>query len=235
MLGKKTSDKRNLGVPAEWTDAVLLDQVLKPSKRGSKQGNERGWTEFIRRYRSLIYRCITKVTSRHAPRMGSVDLDEIFAEVLLTLIRNDMRKLRLYDPTRGTKLSSWVGMITINCAYDHLRALGRRPSLDRIDGIVDPGDDVERSPLEVLMEKERWDSLNNLLSSFSERDRTFLELYYRDGMDPIKVAEAMKISLKTVYSKKHKIRASLHRRVSEVVSSSPISDLIRAPRLAIAA
>ena len=206
---------------------MLLSKVLK--------SDERGWAEFVRRYRSLIFRCITKVTGRHAPRMGSVDLDEIFAEVLLTLIRDNMRKLRLYDPNRGTKLSSWVGMITINCAYDHLRSLGRRPLLDRIDGVVDPGEDVDRSPLDVLMEKERWDSFNMLLSDFSERDRTFLELYYRDGMDPAGVAQAMKISLKTVYSKKHKIRASLRRRVKEVVSSSPISDLVGRPALALAA
>lgn len=213
--------------PRDWSDGELLAAVL--------DSNDQGWSELIRRYRALIYRCITKVTCRHAPRMGSVDLDEIFAEVLLNLLRDDMRKLRMYDPARGTKLSSWIGMISINSAYDHLRSVGRRPLLDRVDGVVDPGDEVERSPLETLIEKERWESLNDLLTGFSERDRTFLRLYYSEGLDPASVAEAMSISLKTVYSKKHKIRASLKRRLADAVASNPIADLLAPQPLAMAA
>ena len=203
--------------PSEWSDLELLDRVF--------EMNNQAWAELVRRYRALIFRCITKVTGRHAPRLGSVDIDEIFAEVLMNLLRDDMRKLRMFDPNRGTKLSSWIGMISVNTAYDHLRSVGRRPLLDRVDGVIEKGDETERSPLEVLMEKERWAHLNGLLTSFSERDRTFLQLYYRDGLDPEGVAQAMSISLKTVYSKKHKIRASLKRRLAELVGPSPIADL----------
>ena len=205
----------------------MLDQVLASS--------ERGWAELVRRYRSLIYRCITKVTQRCAPRISSVDIDEIFADVLLNLLRDDMKKLRMYDPNRGTKLSSWIGMISINSAYDYLRSAGRRPLLDKIDGTVEPTEGVERTPLDVLIEKERWDHLNVALTSFSERDRTFVELYYRDGLDPASIAAAMSISLKTVYSKKHKIRAHLKRVVAACRGENPISDLVRQPAVAMAA
>jgi len=225
MLGQ--NEEVFSGSPRNWTDGDLLAAVLR--------SEERGWSELVRRYRALIFRCITKVTGRHAPRLGNVDIEEIFAEVLLNLLRDDMRKLRMYDPNRGTKLSSWIGMISINSAYDHLRSAGRRPMLDRIDGVVDRGDDIERSPLETLMEKERWTSLNELLTGFSERDRTFLRLYYDEGLDPVDVAAAMSISLKTVYSKKHKIRASLKRRLAEVMTS-PIADLLGGqPAVAMAA
>ncbi len=219
----RTKSEKAVAIPHEWSDATLLASVL--------SSDERGWTELVRRYRALIYRCITKVTGRHAPLLGSVDVDEIFAEVLLNFLRDDMKKLRMYDPNRGTKLSSWIGMISINSAYDHLRSASRRPLLDRVDGVVDPGDEV-RNPLETLIEKERWDSLNGLISEFSERDRTFLRLYYSEGLDAAIVAEKMSISLKTVYSKKHKIRASLKRRLADAMTS-PIADLLgtRAPAL----
>lgn len=206
--------------PADWTDRELLRRVL--------LGQENGWTELVRRYRSLIFRCITKVTCKFAPHMAGADVDEIYADVLLSLLRDDMRKLRLYDPTRGTKLGSWIGMISVNAAYDHLRAAGRRPMLDRLDGAPDPHEPCDRTPLDELMEKERWGHLNHILSEFSDKDRTFLSLYYAQGLDAETVANRMSISLKTVYSKKHKIRAHLRRVLTGFRGDSPIADLVAA-------
>jgi RNA polymerase sigma-70 factor (ECF subfamily) len=202
--------------PRDWSEPELLERVL--------AADDHGWIELVRRYRALIFRCITKVTSR-CLHLASVDVDEIFAEVLLQLLRDDMRKLRLYDSERGTKLSSWIGMISINAAHDYLRSARRRPLLDRIGGLVESSDDCERSPLDVLIEKERWAELNGILTGFSERDRTFVRLYYRDGLDPASIAAAMSISLKTVYSKKHKIRAHLRRCLEANASESAIADL----------
>lgn len=210
--------------PRDWTETELLARAL--------DAEEAAWTELVRRYRALIYRCITKVTGRCAPGLASVDIDEIFADVLLNLLRDDMRKLRLYDPDRGTKLSSWIGMISVNSAYDYLRSAGRRPLLDRIDGHVDPAEDLDRSPLDVLIEKERWEHLNGILTGFSERDRTFVRLYYREGLDPASIADAMSISLKTVYSKKHKIRAHLRRALAQKSGECPIADLLGRPEAA---
>ena len=105
-------------IPADWTDAQLLVRVL--------SNQDVAWTELVRRYRALIFRCITKVTGRAGGR-GGIDVDEIFADVMMQLVRDDMHKLRIYDASRGSKLSSWIGMISINATYDYLRAAGRRP------------------------------------------------------------------------------------------------------------
>ena len=51
--------------------------------------------------------------------------------------------------------------------------------------------------------------MNTLLADFSERDRRFVELYYGAGLLPEEVAAAMNISVKTVYSKKNKLRTKL--------------------------
>ncbi|MDB4958298.1 MAG: polymerase, sigma-24 subunit, subfamily [Myxococcales bacterium] len=203
--------------PAEWTDRDLLRCVLR--------SDARGWTELVRRYRPLIYRCITKVTLKYAPMLSGADIDEIYAEVMMQLIRENMRKLRIYNPARGTKLGSWIGMISVNAAYDFLRGAGRRPVLDKVDGTIDPHDECDRTPLDQLIEKERWEHLNTLLSEFTDKDRMFVELYYQKGMEADEIAEEMQISLKTVYSKKHKIRAHLVRCLEQLAGDSPISDL----------
>ena len=206
--------------PSDWTDRQLLRRVLR--------AEEVAWSELVRRYRSLVFRCITKVTCKYAPMLSNADIDEVYAEVLVSLLRDDIRKLRMYNPNRGTKLGSWIGMISVNATYDFLRSAGRRPMLDRIDGTPDPHEDCDRTPLDTLIEKERWHHLNGLLTDFSDKDRTFLELYYARGLDASIVAERMSISLKTVYSKKHKIRAHLRRCLEGVRSESAISDLLPA-------
>jgi len=207
-------------VSGDWSDRELLRYVLR--------SDARGWAELVRRFRPLIYRCITKVTLKYAPTLSSADLDEIYADVMMQLVRDDMHKLRIYNPARGTKLGSWIGMISVNAAYDFLRSAGRRPLLDKVAGgslEVDPHGEVDRTPLDELIEKERWDHLNDLLADFTDKDRTFVELYYRRGMEADEIAAEMQISLKTVYSKKHKIRAHLVRCLQNLTGDSPIADL----------
>jgi RNA polymerase sigma-70 factor, ECF subfamily len=204
----------------EWSDRELLRTVLR--------SDARGWAELVRRFRPLIYRCITKVTLKYAPMLSGADLDEIYADVMMQLVRDDMHKLRIYNPARGTKLGSWIGMISVNAAYDFLRSAGRRPLLDKVDGALDPHEEVDRTPLDQLIEKERWDHLNELLADFTDKDRTFVELYYRRGLEADEIAAEMQISLKTVYSKKHKIRAHLVRCLQNIAGDSPIADLAAA-------
>jgi RNA polymerase sigma-70 factor (ECF subfamily) len=202
---------------ADWSDRELLARVLRREQTG--------WNELVRRYRALIYRCITKVTNKYAPYAASADVDEVFAEVLVSLVRDDMHKLRMYDPTRGTKLGSWIGIIAVNAGFDYLRGSMRRNVNDRLDPSYDPHEPYDRTPLDTLLDKERWSSLNNMLGDFSDKDRQFLDLFYARGMEAEEVAAEMKISLKTVYSKNHKIRSHLRRCLEKIQGMSAIADL----------
>jgi RNA polymerase sigma-70 factor (ECF subfamily) len=186
----------------DLSDGALLERVL--------AREELAWVELVRRYRGLIFRCIMKVTTKYASVLSSEDTTEIFADVCLNLLRDDMRKLRAYDPARGSKLGSWLGLISIHTAYDFLRSHARQPLLDRLDGAVERAS-VEAGPEEQVIAHERWQHVGRMLEDFSDRDRTFVELYFERGLEPDAVAEAMNISVKTVYSKKNKIRTKLER------------------------
>jgi RNA polymerase sigma-70 factor (ECF subfamily) len=182
------------------SDGALLERVL-----GRDQA---AWNELLRRFRNLMFRCITKVASRYDAVLSNEDTNEIFADMCFNLLRDDMRKLRAYDPARGAKLGSWLGLLAINTAYDYLRRTSRQPVLDRLDGTLERAGDSP-SALDAILEKERWGYLNALLADFSARDRRFVELYYGAGLLPEEVAAAMGISVKTVYSKKNKLRTKL--------------------------
>lgn len=223
------------GESPQWSLHGCSDQML---LRELLDRNEAAWREFVARYRALIYHCVNKVVHRHARSVAEADLDEMYAEVLMVLLRDDMRRLRMYDPGRGTKLSSWIAMLAINATHDHLRcAVSRRRWRERLEAEplslvqFDPDPPARglqqrcQNPLESLLDKERWGELEDILADFSAKDRTFLNLYYNQGMDAARVAEHMSISVKTVYSKKHKIRAHLRRRVRAQGRTCAIRDL----------
>lgn len=186
--------------PALAEDLALLEGLL--------VNDPRAWREFGVRYERLIQRCIAKVIRRFGSRVTAEDAREIQGQLVLSLLANDKHKLRSFDAARGNRFSSWIGMLAMNAAYDHLRSIRREPNKTALDAAVDVPADVS-DPFEQTAERERAGLAARMLSDFSERDRTFAALYFGEGMDPVQIAERMNISIKTVYSKKHKIQSKL--------------------------
>lgn len=185
---------------ANDSDCQLLEGLLRDDARA--------WRTFNERYSRLMFRCITRVTGRFASVVGQEDVQEIYANLCVQLLQNDKKKLRAYDAARGSKLSTWIGILATNAAWDYLRAAKRSPRFDDLqtaDDIVS----VCPDPLDICEHRERASQIAQVLASFPEKDREFVALYYGQGLAPEVVAEEMGISVKTVYSKKHKIRERL--------------------------
>jgi len=171
------------------------------------------WRELQSRYGRMITRCIAKVTRRFASRVSEEDVREIEATFMVSLFANDMHKIRSYDRTRGHRFSSWLGMLAINCAYDHLRSVKREPLKEVLGDELDLASDTI-DPFEAASKGQQARIAAESLASFSEKDRTFAELYFVEGLAPEVVAREMNISVKTVYSKRHKIQARLEAALS---------------------
>lgn len=166
------------------------------------------WREFNFRYSRLLYRCISRVTSRFPGVCGPDDVREVYATLCMQLLANDKGKLRSFRPERGNKLGSWLGMLANHAAYDYLRGKRRQPRCEELASADDLAGSVP-DPLEACVARERARAVTELLAEFSEKDREFVMLYFGEGRPPEEIARQMRISVKTVYSKKHKIRARL--------------------------
>jgi RNA polymerase sigma-70 factor, ECF subfamily len=136
------------------------------------------------------------------------DVDEIYANLCVQLVANDKKKLRSYEPARGSKLGTWLGLLATHAAWDFLRVRRRSPDVDT-GAQVDWQHSSDPDPFEACAARERALLVRRVLAGFPAKDREFVELYYGSGHTPEEVAELMGISVKTVYSKKHKIRARL--------------------------
>jgi RNA polymerase sigma-70 factor, ECF subfamily len=183
-----------------WTDDQLIAKLIKSQPLA--------WREFERRYERLIDRCILKVTRRFSSVVSADDVREIGATLRLSLLANDMHKLRTFDKDRGNRFSSWIGLLAINCAYDYLRSVRREPGKAALTEASDLAAETP-DPFESVVQRQRASIAQKLMESFSARDRAFAALYFGEGLDPNVIARRMNISVKTVYSKKHKIQARL--------------------------
>ncbi len=168
----------------------------------------RAWREFHTRYDRLIYRAIHKVTQRFAAVLSSADVDEIYALFMCSLNTRDMHRLRTFEP------GAWPPSQHVDRALGHERCLGLPAHGGAPAGARERSraEDLRCSspdPFHALAAKEEWSRVSDMLSGFSEKDRTFVDLFFLQGRTPEQIAEEMQISVKTVYSKKHKIRCRL--------------------------
>ena len=188
--------------PTAWSDEVLLGALVERDRRA--------WSEFDRRFGGLVTRCILKVTSRFHRLLSSDDAEDVRGKFMLALSGRDMQKLRAFDGTRGCTLGTWIGLLVTRAAWDHVRAVARRPVMSPCEdwALVDEeGGDA----FDALSEKQQWGRVVDGVGRMSARDQAFVQLLYVDGRSPEEVAETLQISVKTVYSKKHKIRCRLER------------------------
>ncbi len=178
-------------------------------------GSADAWRQFARRYQSTILASIQGITRRFPHHFGAEDTREVYASFCLALLANDMKRLRCYRADAGMSLLSWLNMLARHAAYDHLRTIRRVPTGPDANDVFDLCSDGP-SPDEACDQRRRAAQVAALVDELSDKDREFMHLYFGLGMTPESVAEQMGISVKTVYTKKHKIRARLESMLEDV-------------------
>ncbi|MET0792129.1 MAG: sigma-70 family RNA polymerase sigma factor [Polyangiaceae bacterium] len=187
-------------------DAVLVSALI--------ADDPRAWREFNTRFSRLVLSTISRVTARFSGVVSQDDLREIYATFCVQLLANDKLKLRSFDPERGNKLSTWLGLLASHTAYDFLRGARREPRRAALSEAEELSSTLP-DPCESALMRERAALVGQLLSNFTDKDRAFIQLYFGEGLAPECVAERLNISVKTVYSKKHKIQARLQALLNE--------------------
>ena len=183
-----------------WSESELLLHVL-DEKAGA-------FRELLRRYQKVVRKCIHSVTSNFGAVLASADEEDVYASFLCQLCTNDMRALRMFEAGRGTKLSTWLGLLARNAALDFLRRVARAPALQRFPSSSDEPT-YEDDPCEALDRRAQLCRLMSTWKDLPPQDRRFVILYYQEQQSPAEVAAAMSISVKTVYTKKHKLKTRL--------------------------
>ena len=183
-------------------DATLLARVL-------KRDND-AWRELLRRFGGLARKCIAKVVGH------GVDCEDALADLSLNLLRDDMRKLRLYNPSK-CQLGTWIGMLATHTACDYLSGPAHKPfDLEdaRHPSVIwllerDVYGDGLRNTLKELIYEQQRQRLQEVLPCLTMREQQFVKLYYNRELPPEEVARELGVTKTSVYVKRNKLEAKL--------------------------
>jgi RNA polymerase sigma-70 factor (ECF subfamily) len=167
--------------------------------------------EFRQRYVALIYSCTRRVLRRYNASQTPDEVEDLVGDLWLRLLDNDMKRLRRFEPERGIKVSTWLGLLTTNYVIDSLR---RRRKYDSLDNIPEPI--TVESPQSELEKRQQAAVAARALRQLSSKDRSFFMACFHEERSPAELAEELGVSLNTIYSRKFKLRAKLIRIVEEL-------------------
>jgi RNA polymerase sigma-70 factor (ECF subfamily) len=179
-------------------------------------GDAEAWRTLVDSYGALIAGLSRRLLHRRMGRASEADVDEIAAEVFLSLLRRDRLLLRRFDPRY--RLSTYLGVLCRTEVSRWLRRRVREPlSIDTTAAAQ--GGSVEPDPAAGLLEAERAaavEALRAALEELSERDRLLLTLRYLDGLDYRAIAEALGLNEQSVGQFLTRAKARLARRIPHV-------------------
>lgn len=191
----------------EWSDRELVQGML--------AGSALAWRAFARNYDALIYAAIDRVLRPFPTLNNRGEREDVHATLLSSLVARDMHKLRVFQLERGVRLSTWIHLLASNAARDYLRAARSRLAIQRAAAAQDAPEEQAPSPFSALLAKESLSRMAAVLAAFSVRDRQLVDLLLVQRRSPEQVALAMNISVKTVYTKKHKLAHRLRGAMAE--------------------
>lgn len=167
------------------------------------QGSRRDLDALIRWYGPVVWAAVA-ARARRVPKLA-VSMEDLVSEVWLELCRNDLKRLRYYDPQRG-ELGYFIRMQAAQIAWTLIVAQLRRPELAAPPG-SEPADDrserllLDRDLLERLAQRAK--------ARLGASDWTLFVATYVEGLSSEQAAQQMQKKVKTVYQQKHRLRAKL--------------------------
>jgi RNA polymerase sigma factor (sigma-70 family) len=210
-MGKTVADCAR-GNSAE--EMALLQALLQATK---KVQHDRLWADFVQRYERLIISCVVKALRRYGATFSRDDLDDLVGDVWLVLLREDMKKLRQYDATRGFRIASFLGLLATNATIDHLRA--RQAEATPLDDVIEDYASMRaEAPRDTVEAREEAELARAALAQLSGDERAFVVDCFRDEVAPEDLARTLGVTTNTVYSRKFKIREKLARIAADLAA-----------------
>ncbi|MGE5197950.1 MAG: RNA polymerase sigma factor [Deltaproteobacteria bacterium] len=163
------------------------------------EGDKKSWDEFITRYSRLIYNYIHSVIKlTGSVSFGPDSADDLFQEIILSLVKDDFHKLKSFKGKNGCTLATWLRQITVNATIDRMRKFRAAVSLDdensEESSLKDGLADGSVSAKDNLANAEKIESLIDCIGRLDTDEQYFLELHVNRDLSLEEVKDILAIS-----------------------------------------
>lgn len=174
------------------------------------QNEKTSWDKFLTKYSHLIYNYINSVLKqKHAGLFSQENINDIFQEILLSLAKDNFRKLKTFTAKNGCSLASWLRQVTINYTLDFSRKFRSTVSLDEDINDETAAKDLitdNSSSAEVTLNaEERIDQLKNCVEELDTDDKYFIEFHINRGISLDVMKDLFKVSRGAIDMRKSRI------------------------------
>ncbi|MBN2120346.1 MAG: sigma-70 family RNA polymerase sigma factor [Candidatus Omnitrophica bacterium] len=152
--------------------------------------NKKAWVLFIQKYSRLIYWAITKRLSISGFKLNQADIEDIFQEVLLTILKGD-KLLQLKDIKF---LPGWLSMVASNKTVDYMRDKEYRKQ----NLIVDIPEFKDYSFEQELLTRDKITVIKNIIDTLPDKEKIIICLNILEEKTHKEIAQIMGMPINTV-------------------------------------
>jgi RNA polymerase sigma-70 factor (ECF subfamily) len=163
------------------------------------KGDKISWDEFLDKYSRLIYTYIHSVIEIKGLPLTQSNKEDIFQELIFSLIKNNCKKLKSFRALNGCSLASWLRQVSINFTIDCLRKIN--PPEIPLDektqeglGLKEIIIDKAQMPRDKAINREKLVFLADCIKQLDTEDKYFLELNLNVGLSLEGLKDHFKVS-----------------------------------------
>lgn len=162
--------------------------------RACSTGDPRAWDELVGRLSGLVEEGVRRTARRQGISLSDAEVEELRAGVFSSLVSDDYRRLKRYDPRYP--LAAYLRVIARSQVLDALRARRRRKEAESDARAAGAPPD----PSELLGQQELRKRLEKLLEELSPKERTVVRFYFFADRTCPEIARILRIPSNTVFS-----------------------------------
>ncbi len=173
------------------------------------KGDKHYWNDFIDKYSRLIYNYIHSVLRTKGSNLTQENINDLFQEIFLSLIKDNFKKLNSFKAKNGCSLASWLRQVAINFTIDYMRKLKPLVSLDEeisngftLAEILFSG---APSVKDTLTQEEKLSGLTDCIGKLGNDEKYFLELQFNRNFSLNELKDYFKVSRGAVDMRKSRI------------------------------
>lgn len=174
----------------------------------AQQGNMQAFSDLVERHKGRVYRTLFQVVG------DAHDAEDLAQDVFVKVFR------ALSSYRGDAAFTTWLHRLTLNLAFDWLRARKRRPLSVPLEPPTDrdqaPAPELaspDEGPEELTMRAERREHLRKAIQDLSPDYREVVLLHHFHHLSYQQIAERLDVPVRTVETRLYRARAQLKKLV----------------------